>query len=103
MIIDKKIPPPRPVFRREEIVVAGEAFDVYIRDIMECIKSLFGDPEFAPHLLLRPERHFTDSMKQERAYLDMDTGTWWWKTQVQITYYHDFESHLLNHGRLAKD
>ncbi|KAN0084521.1 hypothetical protein V8E55_008025 [Tylopilus felleus] len=83
-IIDKKIPHTRPQFRREEIVVAGEAFDVYIRDIIECIKSLFGDPEFTPHLLLCPERHFTDSTKQENAYLDMNTGTWWWKTQQEI-------------------
>ncbi|KAN0075394.1 hypothetical protein V8E55_011417 [Tylopilus felleus] len=83
-IIDKKIPHTRPQFRCEEIVVAGEAFDVYIRDIIECIKSLFGDSEFTPHLLLRPKRHFTDSKKQENAYLDMNTGTWWWKTQQEI-------------------
>ncbi|KAG9315606.1 hypothetical protein JVU11DRAFT_3245 [Chiua virens] len=81
-IINKKIPHTRPQFRCEEIVVAGEAFDVYIRDILECVRSLFGDPEFASHLLLCPKCHFTDLTREENAYLDMNTGTWWWETQV---------------------
>ena len=41
-------------------MVAGEAFDLHYRDIMECIKALFGDPEFAEHLILAPERHYVD-------------------------------------------
>ena len=86
-IIDNKIPYTRPQFRREEIVLAGEAFEVYIRDIVECIKSLFGDPEFAPYLLLRPEHHFMDLTKQENAYSDMNTGTWWWEMQVWFAYH----------------
>lgn len=39
-----RFPPMRPRFQREEIVVGDEAFEVYMRDVLEC---LFGDAEFA--------------------------------------------------------
>ncbi|EIW63618.1 uncharacterized protein TRAVEDRAFT_114206 [Trametes versicolor FP-101664 SS1] len=79
-IIDK-LPTGRPRFVREEIVVAGEAFEVYFRDILECIRALLGDPEFAPLLLLVPEQHYTDGTKTMQVYFDMNTGKWWWATQ----------------------
>lgn len=62
--------------------MGGEAFDVYFRDIIECIKALFGDPEFAPYLVLRPERHYADENQTTRIFHDMHTGKWWWDTQV---------------------
>ena len=83
-IIDKKLPSTRPRFHRHEIVVAGEAFEVFYRDILECIEALFGDPEFAPLLLLVPERHYTDADHTVRVYFDMNTGKWWWATQVSL-------------------
>ncbi|KAI1789302.1 hypothetical protein LXA43DRAFT_974334 [Ganoderma leucocontextum] len=69
---------------REEIVVAGEAFEVFFRNILECIRALYGDPEFAPLLLLIPEKHYADSTKTERVYFDMHTGKWWWATQEEL-------------------
>ncbi|TBU36604.1 hypothetical protein BD309DRAFT_995537 [Dichomitus squalens] len=83
-IIDKKIPPARPIFECHEIIVAGEAFEVFYRDILACIQTLFGDPAFAPILLLRPERHYTDEDQTVRVYFDMNTGKWWWATQKQL-------------------
>ncbi|KAI8971258.1 hypothetical protein BD414DRAFT_518074 [Trametes punicea] len=80
-IIDKELPPARPRFQRHEIIVAGESFEVYFRDILECTRSLYGDPEFAPLLLLVPEKHFTDKQESLRVYFDMNTGKWWWVTQ----------------------
>ncbi|KAJ7845718.1 hypothetical protein B0H14DRAFT_2357953, partial [Mycena olivaceomarginata] len=62
-IIDNSLPRPRPRFQHEEIVVAGEAFDVYFRDIIQCIRALYGDPEFADCLIFAPERHYTDNNK----------------------------------------
>ncbi|KAJ2967163.1 hypothetical protein NUW54_g13589 [Trametes sanguinea] len=59
-IIDKRMSASRPPFERHEIDVAGEIFEVYYRDIIACARALFGDPEFAPHLLVVPERHYTD-------------------------------------------
>lgn len=82
-LIDSKLPSGRPPFQRHEIVVAGEAFEVFYRDILQCIEALFGDPEFAPILLLLPERHYGDSDRTVRVYFDMNTGKWWWATQVR--------------------
>ncbi|KAI0746222.1 hypothetical protein C8Q80DRAFT_1105448 [Daedaleopsis nitida] len=83
-IIDNKLPSPRPRFQRHEIVIAGEAFETYFRNILECVEALFGDPDFAPMLLLVPERHYTDADMTERVYFDMNTGKWWWTTQIQL-------------------
>ncbi|EJF55616.1 hypothetical protein DICSQDRAFT_175696, partial [Dichomitus squalens LYAD-421 SS1] len=83
-IIDKELPPCRPRFQRHEIVVAGEAIEVYFRDVLECIRSLFSNPEFAPLLLLVPERHYADADHTVRVYFDMNTGKWWWATQKEL-------------------
>ncbi|KAJ3530821.1 hypothetical protein NM688_g7658 [Phlebia brevispora] len=53
-IIDA-LPAARLRFVRDEIVVAEEVFDVYMRDVIECLKSLFGDAEFARYLVFLPE------------------------------------------------
>ncbi|KAI0737930.1 hypothetical protein C8Q80DRAFT_1222642 [Daedaleopsis nitida] len=83
-IIDEKLPSGRPRFQRHEIIVSGEAFEVFFRDIIQCIEALFGDPEFAPLLLLVPERHYTDATRSVRVYFDMNTGQWWWATQAEL-------------------
>ncbi|RPD75308.1 hypothetical protein L226DRAFT_462412 [Lentinus tigrinus ALCF2SS1-7] len=83
-LVDKKLPNARPQFRREEIIVGGEAFEVYARDVLECVEALFGDPEFAPLLLLVPERHYADEDCTIRVYFDINTGKWWWATQKEI-------------------
>jgi hypothetical protein len=83
-IIDKKLPASRPSFSHGEIVVAGEVYDVYYRNIIECIRELFGNSEFDEELILKPERHYEDASmdKDKRLYHDMHTGRWWWDTQV---------------------
>ncbi|KAF8267553.1 hypothetical protein EI94DRAFT_1786387 [Lactarius quietus] len=70
-----------PPFQRKEILVGDEVCKLYFRDIVQCIRALFGDPDFAPYLILAPERHYTDEEKDERVYHDMYTGGWWWFTQ----------------------
>ncbi|KAG1738098.1 uncharacterized protein EDB91DRAFT_1082859 [Suillus paluster] len=69
---------------RQEILMAGEAFDVYFWDIIECVKALFGDPELTPYLVFAPERHYSDEDKTQRLYHEMHTGQWWWHTQVTM-------------------
>ncbi|KAH7904360.1 hypothetical protein BJ138DRAFT_1238613 [Hygrophoropsis aurantiaca] len=83
-IIDKKLPARRPQFQREEIEIAGESFDVYFRDILECVKALYGDPEFARYLVFTPERHYSDADRTVRMYHDLHTGKWWWDTQNEL-------------------
>jgi hypothetical protein len=85
-IIDKEIPVARPQFIRQELLVEGKAYDVYYRDIIECIKALFGDPSFDSVLVLEPEHHYEDATcdKDKHIYHDMHTGCWWWDVQVSI-------------------
>lgn len=63
-------------------MVGSEVCEVFYRDVIDCIKSLFGDPNFTPFLRFAPEKHYTDDTKGIRMYHDMHTGRWWWATQV---------------------
>ncbi|KAG2364920.1 hypothetical protein BDR07DRAFT_1374653 [Suillus spraguei] len=58
-IINNELPG-RPKFKREQIVITNEAFDVYFCDIIECITALFRDLNFADFLIFAPERHYAD-------------------------------------------
>lgn len=78
------LPSERPKFACEEIHVGGEAFEVYLRDVLECIRALYGDPAFARHLVFLPERHYADPDCTMRLYHDMHTGKWWWAAQVSV-------------------
>ncbi|KII92122.1 hypothetical protein PLICRDRAFT_103181 [Plicaturopsis crispa FD-325 SS-3] len=82
-IIDNDLPK-RPRFHPRSIKVAGETYDVYFRDVLECVKALYGDPEFARHLVFAPERHYTDADRTVRMFHDMHTGKWWWETQKAV-------------------
>jgi len=82
-IIDTSLPR-RPSFKRHEVVVAGESFELYARDIVECLKALWADPDFLPFLVFEPERHYADGDHSCRLFHDMHTGKWWWDTQVNI-------------------
>ncbi|KIJ59346.1 hypothetical protein HYDPIDRAFT_100858 [Hydnomerulius pinastri MD-312] len=82
-IIDWKLPG-RPRFQRKEIVVAGEALDLYSRSVLECVNALYSDPEFAQHLVYAPERHYVDPDMTQRMYYDLHTGRWWWDKQKEL-------------------
>lgn len=83
-IVDS-LPGSRPAFVHHEIEVAGERFDLFARDIIDCVRALFGNPEHAQYLCIVPERHYSDADKVERIYHEMHTGKWWWSTQVSST------------------
>lgn len=59
-------------------------FDIYYRDIIECIKALFGDPNFADVLVFVPEHHYADEDETIRLYHEMHTGKWWWNSQKHL-------------------
>ncbi|KAJ7108928.1 hypothetical protein C8R43DRAFT_1091820 [Mycena crocata] len=82
-IIDEQLPG-RPTFVRSEVIVNGEVFYLYSRDILECVRALWGDSEFAPYLFVAPERHYIDKDKTIRMYHNMHTGKWWWSTQAAV-------------------
>ncbi|KAL1747101.1 hypothetical protein HDZ31DRAFT_32557 [Schizophyllum fasciatum] len=76
--------PGRPRFQRKDIVVAGQRFDVYFRDIIECVRALVSDIDLCPVLVFAPEKHYVDDKKTNRFYHDMHTGEWWWATQDEL-------------------
>ncbi|KAJ7201798.1 hypothetical protein GGX14DRAFT_370811 [Mycena pura] len=80
-LIDESLPSGRPIFERHEVVVGGEAFDLFFRPILPCLRSLFGDPDFAKDLIFAPEKLYTDAESSDRMYYDIHTGKWWWGTQ----------------------
>ncbi|KAF8986202.1 hypothetical protein BDQ17DRAFT_1492996 [Cyathus striatus] len=82
-IIDNKLPG-RPHFVWHEVLVGSEVCDVYFRDVMACVRALFGDSNFAPYLVFAPEKHHTDGGRGVGMYHDMYTGRWWWKTQAAL-------------------
>ncbi|KAJ7805230.1 hypothetical protein B0H14DRAFT_3091624 [Mycena olivaceomarginata] len=82
-IIDE-LPTARPKFERSEVVVNGEVYHLYSRDILECVRALWGDTDFAPYLFVAPERHYIDKDKTIRMYHNMHTGKWWWSTQAAV-------------------
>ena len=81
-IIDTKLPNGLPQFVREEVTIAGQKYEFYHRDIIQCIRILYGNPELAPFLAHVPEKHYTSPDKKTRIYSEMHTGKWWWKVQV---------------------
>ncbi|KAG7098012.1 hypothetical protein E1B28_005320 [Marasmius oreades] len=76
--------PDRPRFHQEEVLIAGQSFEFFYHNILDCIKALWGDPEFAPYLVFAPERHYQDEGKQVRLYHDMHTADWWWEMQEEF-------------------
>ncbi|KAF9049009.1 hypothetical protein BJ165DRAFT_1402848 [Panaeolus papilionaceus] len=82
-IIDKKLPS-RPPFQHHEVVQNGQSLEFYSHDIIQCIQSIWRDPDFVDDLILQPEKHFTDNAKKTRVYHDMHTGKWWWSTQKKV-------------------
>jgi len=66
--------------------------EFWYRDILEVLKYLLHLKFFAPHMFWAPVRHF-DTQK-ERVYMEMNTSSWWWDTQVEML------SHISNAGDL---
>ncbi|KAG2743481.1 hypothetical protein P692DRAFT_201886479 [Suillus brevipes Sb2] len=82
-IIDDELPG-HPKFKHEQIIIADQAFDIYYCDIIECIKVLFGDPNFAQYLVFVLECHYADEDKTVHLYHVMHTGKWWWNCQKKL-------------------
>ena len=80
-IIDTRLHGRAPRFKRAKVEMAGESFDLYFRDILECVRALYGNPEFARYLVFQPEKVYSEATG-ERLYHDMYTGKWWWSVQV---------------------
>ena len=81
--IDNNLPG-RPAFQRKELAIGHERLEFYSRGVLDCIRSLFGDPQYAQDLVFAPERHYADNERKSHLYHEMYTCDWWWTTQVRI-------------------
>jgi hypothetical protein len=81
-IIDQRLPG-RPPFQCREFVIGGETLELHFRDVLSCIRSIYGDPSFACDLVVAPEHHYADRERTVRIYSEMHTGDWWWAVQVR--------------------
>jgi hypothetical protein len=59
-----------------------EKFVIHHRDIMEAIRSLFGDPSLFQHLVTVPRKVFSDKERKNRIFSEMYTSQWWHAIQV---------------------
>lgn len=93
-IIDHELPAGWLKFKQEQMIVAGEAFDIYYRDVIECVKSLYSNPDFMRYLTFVPKRYYADEDETVHLFHDMHTGRWWWDTQVcSIDYIYTYDTH----------
>jgi len=81
-LIDEEMPG-RPRFKCEEVLLGGESYDFYFREVIPCLRALFGDPRFSEHLAFTPERHYQDAGHTMQVFSEMYTGKWWWSVQVR--------------------
>ena len=65
--------------------MSGEVLEFYSHDIIECLRALWGDPDFAEDLIVEPERLYADEDKANQIFHEMNTGEWWWETQVGVS------------------
>ena len=80
-IIDKALPSPPP-FQCLNLNVDSEDLEFHCHEIIPCIRSLFGNPDFTNELIYAPEWHYTDAERTCHVYNEMHTSNWWWSIQV---------------------
>ena len=45
--------------------MGNEMLQFHFRDVLECIRAIYGDPEFAQDLIFAPERHYVDHQRTQ--------------------------------------
>jgi hypothetical protein len=59
-----------------------EEVELWIRNPVECVQELLGNPAFRDNISYIPERVYNDKAGSTRVYDEMWTADWWWDTQV---------------------
>ena len=65
-----------------KMIPKTESIELWMRNLVECVKELMEDPRFEDNIRYAPEKMFTDETIRIRAIDEMWTGDWWWATQV---------------------
>ncbi|KAJ6603507.1 Zn-finger domain-containing protein [Mycena vulgaris] len=65
----------------------SEELELWMRDPVECIKELMGNPVFREHMAYAPERVYSteEGDEESRIFDEMWTAEWWWKLQTQLS------------------
>ncbi|KAJ7604630.1 hypothetical protein FB45DRAFT_768475 [Roridomyces roridus] len=61
-----------------------EDLELWMRDPVECIKQLMGNPLFKENMVYAPERAYTSAKGTTRVLDEMWTGNWWWDIQKRL-------------------
>lgn len=90
--------PVGPAWKCEKITLTGdrmgvlngkevpleEEHELWMRNPVECIVDLIGNPAFREFMGYSPERVFDAEDGSNQMFDEMWTGEWWWKMQVSI-------------------
>ncbi|RDB17807.1 hypothetical protein Hypma_000671 [Hypsizygus marmoreus] len=68
----------------EDSEMMKEEVELWMRNPVELVKELIGNPAFAPYMAYHPERAYRDQAQTERIYDELWTGEWWWKAQENL-------------------
>ncbi|KAG1788447.1 uncharacterized protein HD556DRAFT_1447846 [Suillus plorans] len=61
-----------------------EELELWLRDPVDCIRELMGNPQFKNMVSYAPERVFADEEGKTRWFDEMWTGDWWWEMQGRL-------------------
>ncbi|KAG2106483.1 hypothetical protein BD769DRAFT_1393171 [Suillus cothurnatus] len=61
-----------------------EDVELWMRDPVECIKDLIGNPIFKEHMVYAPLRAYKDEAGSQWLIDDMWTADWWWDKQKEL-------------------
>ncbi|EIW82966.1 hypothetical protein CONPUDRAFT_53096, partial [Coniophora puteana RWD-64-598 SS2] len=59
-----------------------ENLELWVRNPVNAVEELLGNPHFLEHLAYAPERIYSDGERLLRQIDEMWTADWWWETQV---------------------
>ncbi|KIK32995.1 hypothetical protein CY34DRAFT_27121 [Suillus luteus UH-Slu-Lm8-n1] len=62
----------------------SEELELWLRDPVDCICELMGNPAFENMVGYAPERVFADDEGRSRQFDEMWTGDWWWEMQGRL-------------------
>jgi hypothetical protein len=60
----------------------GDTHLIRMRDPIQAIRSLLGNPAHAKHVVYAPRKVWSDANKKNRIFSEMWTGQWWHVVQV---------------------
>lgn len=59
-----------------------EYAELWMKDVVTCVRSLMVNPMFRGNMAFKPERHYQGGPNGSRVYDEMWNSDWWWQTQV---------------------